>query len=266
MNNNKPKIGLALGSGGARGLAHIGILKVLEKHDIKIDYIAGSSIGAIIGGFYASGSDVERIEKFALGANRRSIFSLIDLKLKCGLIGGKKIEELIDAKLKVKEFENCKIPFSAVATDLKTGEVVLFDKGDLTSAIRASISIPLVFKPMELDGRILADGGLSEPVPVKTVREMGADIVIAVNLDGYICSENWTSRWFVIADNSFSILRHHLALSGTRSADIVIDVGLGQDYWYEFINGRDKIEAGERVMEENIIRLQELIEKGVEEK
>lgn len=259
MNNNKPKIGLALGSGGARGLAHIGVLKVLEENDLKVDYIAGSSIGAMIGGFYSSGLSVEEIEKIALGASWRDIFSLIDPKLKCGLVGGEKVEEFINQQLGKKEFEDCKIPFSAVATDLKTGEVVLFDKGDLTGAIRASISIPLVFKPVEMDGRVLADGGLSEPVPVETVRKMGADIVIAVNLDGHEYKKDQLSKWFDIANNSLSILRHHLALSDAKGADITLDVGLGGEYWYEFVNGKSKIEAGEKIMKENLLRLQSLI-------
>jgi NTE family protein len=130
----------------------------------------------------------------------------------------------------------------------------------MAQAIRASISVPLIFKPVEIDGRTLADGGLSTPVPVEIVRAMGADIVIAVNLDKHYHDEKWKPGWYDIANDSLNILRHHLALSNVSTADIVINIDVGKNnYWYQFVNGQDKILTGEKVTKEILPRLQEII-------
>ena len=259
--NGQLKIGLALGSGGARGLAHIGVIKVLEKNNIPIDFIAGSSIGAMVGGFYAAGLDISKIEEIALETNWRRLFSLVDPHLKQGLIGGEKVKVFIDDHIKGKRIEDCEIPFIAVATDLKTGDVAILNRGPLAEAIRASVSIPLVFRPAEIDGKMLADGGLSAPVPVEIVRQMGADIVIAVNLDKHYFDEKWKLGWYDIANDSLDILRHHLALSNVAGADIVIDIDVGKNYWYQFVNGQDKISTGEEAMSRALPKLKEMINK-----
>jgi len=256
----KNKIGLALGSGSSRGLAHIGVIKALEENNIPIDFIAGSSIGAMVGGFYAAGLSIKEIEKIALSTNWRRVFSvLFDPHLKQGLIGGEKLKTFIEDYINGKKFENCKIPFVAVATDLKTGEIVILNKGEMARAIRASVSIPLVFKPAEINGRMLADGGLSAPVPVEIVRGMGADIVIAVNLNKHYCDEEWKPGWYDIANDSLNILRHHLSLSNVAKADIVIDINVGKNHWYKFTNGQDKILTGEKATKEVLPILQKII-------
>ena len=260
VESKRPKIGLALGSGGSRGLAHIGVIKVLEENNIPIDFIAGSSIGAMVGGFYAAGLSIKEIEEIALSTNWRRVFSILfDPHLKQGLIGGEKLKTFIENYINGKKFEDCKVPFVTVATDLKTGEVVVLNKGEIAQAIRTSISIPLVFKPAEINGRMLVDGGLSAPVPVEIVRGMGADIIIAVNLDKHYCDEEWKPGWYDIANDSLNILRHHLALSNVANADIVIDINVGKNYWYQFTNGQDKILTGEKATKEVLPRLQEII-------
>lgn len=260
VESKRPKIGLALGSGGSRGLAHIGVIKVLEENNIPIDFIAGSSIGAMVGGFYAAGLSIKEIEEIALSTNWRRLFSvLFDPHLKQGLIGGEKLKTFIENYINGKKFEDCKVPFVTVATDLKTGEVVVLNKGEMAQAIRTSISIPLVFKPAEINGRMLVDGGLSAPVPVEIVRGMGADIIIAVNLDKHYYDEEWKPGWYNIANDSLNILRHHLALSNVANADIVIDINVGKNYWYQFTNGQDKILTGEKATKEVLPRLQEII-------
>jgi len=260
MKKQQPKIGLALGSGGAKGLAHIGIIKVLEENNIPIDFIAGSSIGSMIGGFYATGLSIKEVEKIALSTNWHTVFStLFDPSFKKGLVSGEKVKSFIEGYINKNDFESCKIPFVAVATDLKTGEVVILDKGKMAPAIRASISIPLVFKPVEIDGRVLADGGLSAPVPVEIARNMGADIVIAVNLDKHYYDEQWNPGWYDIANDSLHILQHHLALHNIKSADISIEIDSGKSSWYQFVNGQDKIFAGEKAMNEILPKLQEII-------
>jgi NTE family protein len=258
-NVQRPKIGLALGSGGSRGLAHISVIKVLEENNIPIDFIAGSSIGAMVGGFYAAGLDIKKIEKIVLDTNWRKIFSLVDPYLIQGLIGGEKVKTFIESHINGKKFEDCKIPFSAIATDLKTGEIVVLNKGEMTPAIRASISLPLVFKPVEINKKMLVDGGLSSPVPVEIVRSMGADIVIAVNLDKHYYVDKLKSGWYDVANSSLNILRHHLALLNMVDADIAINIDLNRNYWYEFVDGQDKILAGEKAIKKILPQLKELI-------
>ncbi|MCK9351930.1 MAG: patatin-like phospholipase family protein [Candidatus Paceibacterota bacterium] len=257
--SKRPKIGLALGSGGARGIAHIGVIKILEENHIPIDYIAGTSIGALVGGFFAAGLDIKEIERLSLETNWRKVFSFLDPRLTQSLIGGEKVKTFINEQIGSKTFEECRIPFTAVATDLKNGEIVSMNTGDMASAIRASISIPLVFKPVETFDKLLADGGLSAPVPVEIVRNMGADIVIAVNLNKHYCDEDWKPGWYNIADNSLNILQHHLAQFNVRNADLVIDINAGQSSWYDFVNGKDKIAIGEKAAEDILPKLRELI-------
>lgn len=253
------KIGLALGSGGARGLAHIGVIKILEENNIPIDYIAGSSIGAMIGGIYASGLDIGEIEKIALNMTNRGMFSLIDLRVGKGFIKGERVNSFIANNLVAKDFKDCRIPFSAAATDIKTGEVVVLDSGNLAEAIRASISMPLVFQPVERDGRVLVDGGVGSPVPVEIVRKMGADIVMAVNLDKHYVDDDWRSGLLDIAYDSMNIMRHYLSLYQSKEADIVMNLDLGSNKWYDFVNGQNKILTGERMMKKEIPYLKELM-------
>ncbi len=204
-----PKIGLALGEGGRRFYIHIGVLKALENEGIKLDYIAGTSIGSLIGGLYALWEDIDIIEKYSLTSDfdkyymspREDIklenidetpFILfysdiskgkIDFKLLKGLMDGKIIRDKIDRLTNWASFEyDLKIPFKVVTTDLTKGEKVVISKGKISNAIAASMSVPGLFIPFEFEDRILVDGGLIEPVPVDVVREMGADIVIGVNL------------------------------------------------------------------------------------
>lgn len=259
--HHRLKIGLALGSGGARGLSIAGILGVLEEAGIRIDYIAGTSIGAMIGAFYSVGMTSEEIKKVVLDTDGRRIISLLDPGLDQGLIGGAKVKRFIADQIGDKRFEDCKIPFKAVSTDLKTGEVVVMDKGDLVSVIRASISIPFVFKPAEWNDRLLIDGGLSMPVPVDLVREMGADIVIAVNVDNHYFRNDKKLGFSGIADNSIVILRYHLARYCVKDADIVISPEIGRTRWHQFTEGRRLIEAGEEMMRQQLPELRKIIRK-----
>jgi len=180
---NNQKIGLALGSGSARGLAHIGVIHALEEAGIEVDCIAGTSIGALIGSVYASGK-LEALEKVYLGFDWKKIAYFFDIVFpKSGLIDGKKVADFVREYIHAESIENLPLPFQAVATDIMTGEEVCIDQGDVIEAVRASISVPGVFTPIQKNGRTLVDGGLVNPVPVSTVRSMGADIVIAVDLN-----------------------------------------------------------------------------------
>lgn len=178
------KIGLALGGGSARGLAHIGVIQVLQAYGIPIDVIAGTSIGSLVGSLYAAGDSVEKLEKSVSLLNKRKMLSLMDITFpRSGLVRGNRIEKmLIDWGLEDKTFEELNIPFAAVATDIESGERVILHQGNVADAVRASMSIPGIFVPVKYDDRYLVDGGVVDPVPVDLVKKMGADIIIAVSL------------------------------------------------------------------------------------
>lgn len=206
----QPKIGLVLGGGGAKGAAEVGALKVLEEAGIHVDYIAGTSIGAIVGSLYAAGYTADELEQLfcnqewlSLLTDRRDDlsgeplktedgityifgFPVIDTANKSfGVLSGGRVEEVVDSMLKAKginSFSDMRIPFRCVAAELKTAEEVVLSNGDVPRAVRASMAIPGLFKPVEIDGRKLIDGGMMNILPVDVVRDMGADIVIAIDL------------------------------------------------------------------------------------
>jgi len=179
---SEKKVGLALGSGGARGAAHVGVLKVLEREGIKVSAIAGSSIGAMVGGAYAAGIPLSRIEEEWMTTSRTRLFrSFLPTFPRAGLSSGAGLRRYLREILGDVRIEELPIPFAAVATDLDTGEPVVLRKGPLVEAIRASTAIPGIFQPGRWEGRLLVDGGLVEPLPIRVCRELGADIVIAVD-------------------------------------------------------------------------------------
>jgi predicted acylesterase/phospholipase RssA len=177
------RIGYALGGGAARGLFHIGVLGVLEEHGIYPDVIAGTSMGAIIGALYASGLSAGELKKMAIDVDWKQLIRMTDIALPVnGLIQGKRITSLLKSILKDTDFAQLKKEFACVATDLTTGEEVVINQGSLIDAVRASISIPLIFTPIKSNGRFLVDGGLVNVVPVSVCRAMGANFVIGVNV------------------------------------------------------------------------------------
>lgn len=179
----RPRIGIALGSGSARGLAHIGVLRAISELGIPVDIVAGTSMGAFVGGIFAAGK-LDRLAAEFAGFDWASIASLLDPTFpRSGLIHGRKIGEFMRAHVHTGSIEDLSVAFRAIATDIATGEEVAIGSGDLIEAVRASIAVPGIFTPVRSDGRILVDGGLVNPVPVSAVRAMGADLVIAVDLN-----------------------------------------------------------------------------------
>lgn len=180
----KPFVSLALGSGGARGLSHIGVIDCIEKQGLPIRCVAGASMGALIGGIYAAGKlDVYR--NWVCALTRSDVFRLLDFSFAwSGLFKGERIIDLLRKLIGDCNIEDLPIPFTAVATDLDTGKEVWFSRGPLFDAIRASIAIPTIFTPYELQGRRLMDGGLSNPVPIAPTIGHMTDLTIAVDLGG----------------------------------------------------------------------------------
>jgi NTE family protein len=184
---NDCKIGLALGGGSARGWSHIGVLRALNEAGIYPDIIAGTSIGAVVGGCYVAG-ELDALETFARGLTRRKVLGFLDFNLAgSGLIHGQRLCDVLEARLKSVDIETLGKKFVAVATEIGTGHETWLSRGSLVSAIRASYALPGIFKPMLVDGRWLFDGALVNPIPVSVCRALGARYVIAVNVNTDVC-------------------------------------------------------------------------------
>ncbi len=180
----RPRIGLALGAGAARGWSHIGVLQELAARHVQVDVIAGASIGAVVGGCYAAGR-LEALEAFARSLTKRRVFSLMDVSFSgLGMLSGGKLRDELARELTGRRIESLPITFGAVATEIGSGHEVWLRKGDVVEAIRASYALPGIFEPVRVDNRWLFDGALVNPVPVTLCRALGAELVIAVNLVG----------------------------------------------------------------------------------
>ena len=268
----RKKIGLALGSGGWRSLAHIGVIKTLEKHDIKIDYIAGCSGGSLIGGVYAHYKDIDKVTRIFDNFGYKDFFEAFsDLYLGSGFIKGNKAVTYLEKYLKKNKLEDTRIPFKAVATDYSTGKEVVLDNGLLSTAIRASCSVPLLFDPVFRGDKYLVDGAVCNPVPVNVVKSMGADIVIGVDLYKNIIPANksrkkekdFLSRKEILA-SSYQLLLRNLSAISVKEADIIIqpnlkEQGMGLFALHKFITQKDTVNTGRDAMEEHIKDLKKLL-------
>lgn len=193
--SGRPRVGVALGSGSARGLAHIGVLRALDEAGIRIAAIAGTSIGALVGAVYASGK-LDRLESAVRDLDWKAVASFLDVVFpRSGLIDGRRIAAFVRRHARAEPIERLPLPFRAIATDLANGEEVVLGAGDLVEAVRASIAVPGILTPVRWNGRVLADGALTNPVPVSVARAMGADIVVAVDLNhGIVAAKNFKPR------------------------------------------------------------------------
>lgn len=259
----KPKLGLALGSGGARGFAHIGVLKVFDAHGIEFDMLAGSSMGSLIAAVYANGIEPQMMQKLALNLKRKHWLDLTVPNL--GFISGEKIKQLIRLLTHGKKIEDLAKTLAIVATDIETGERVVFREGPVDQAVRASISIPGIFVPERVGDRLLVDGGVIDRVPITVIREMGADIVVAVDVAQFDTRMKVSSIFDVIAQTidvmEREILRHRML-----SADLVIRPDVGHYSSIAYSGIEEIIAEGERTAHEHVERIKELIENWEAEK
>jgi len=272
----RPKIGLVLSGGGARGAAHVGVLKVLEEQRVPIDYIAGTSMGAIVGGLYASGVPLAELENLITQTDWEGIFTdriprtrenyrgkserrnyLTNLELDFhkgislpkGLIRGKRIELLLRSMTlnAPEDFDAFPIPYRAVATDIASGEMVVLAHGDLAQAMRASMAIPGAFAPVEIEGRLLVDGGVAQNLPVEVVKNMGADMVIAVNIGTPLTKREDLDSFLAIVDQVTNILTNRNVageLQKIAQRDVLIEPDLGQVGTASFDKMPDAVESG----------------------
>jgi len=262
------KIGLALGSGGPRGLSHIGVIKALEEHHIPIDVIAGSSAGALIGGLYTALGSIEEVETIAKTITFKDLARIFtDFGSWSGIIRGRKVETFLAGMVKNRTIETLPIPFAAVATDISTGEGVDITKGDLSQAIRASSSIPALFDAAHRDEKYLVDGSGSFPVPVRTTKALGATRVIAVNLDSYhfVHPEGRQGKP-TAADMGVAavqLLRFNLAKELCREADVTIipDVAdISSVNLMQLVHGEDIIQRGYDAAQKAIPEIKKLLD------
>ncbi|HVA95310.1 MAG TPA: patatin-like phospholipase family protein [Candidatus Dormibacteraeota bacterium] len=237
----RPRIGVALGGGFARGIAHLGVLRMLEQENIPVDFLGGTSAGAMLAIAYASGHSIHEIIEQAK-ATRFKDFGNWKLSW-LGLASNQRLEHYPRKYLGVSTFEELQIPLVIAATDLGTGEPAYFTRGALGPALRASCAYPGMFVPVEHDGRTLVDGFLAAPVPVDAVRAMGADIVIAVFLEA--ASNRKPSSIVDVIGLSFAILQRHADLEWRRAADIIIEPNVKEFLWDDFDKTPELIAAGE---------------------
>ena len=262
----KLKVGLALGSGGLWGLAHIGVLKVLEENNISIDYIAGSSMGAIIGALYSLNPNVKELEERAFSLTKKDLTKLIDLNIpKVSLIKGDKVRSFLKNLIGNRTFLDTKIPLAIVTTDLKTGKEVVIKEGKLINAIMASISIPGVFPPIKSQEGLLVDGGLINPTPVNIAREMGSDVVIGVDLTMKSKTELKNPNIFQILMRSYEILRTQSTKFNIDENDenlLIIKPNITELRKFKFYEIQKFIDEGERVAREDLPKIRKLMNKS----
>lgn len=184
MKEKKQKLALVLGGGGARGVSHIGVLKVLQENGIKPDFLVGCSMGSMIGAYYALGLDMDKLEEFVTGYRKRdAIMDLLDIGIPLrSVLKGRKVDKFISKLLKKSKFSQTKIPLYIMATDLETGEEVVLSRGDISEAVKASLCVPGIFPPVKIGRRYLIDGGVTNPTPIDVAKRMGAKKIIAVDL------------------------------------------------------------------------------------
>ena len=276
------RIGLALGAGGARGLSHIGVLKVFEKEKIPIDLIAGTSIGALVGGAYASGTRPDELEKKAyecinspefqssaiqaieafhsieepgmvqkIQSFLKNRFYIVQAMLKPGILSNDDFQAMINYFIPDIQIEETQIPFRAAATDLRGGELITFSSGSLRQAVMASCAVPGAIAPLKEGEMLLSDGGIISNIPVSIAREEGADVVIAVVVDRGISSEELRNVVDIYHRVS-EIMGEKLKSFELANADAVILPDVGDSHWSDFSQGMSLIEEGERAARDKL--------------
>ena len=256
-----PKIGLALSGGAARGMAHVGVLRALLENDIRIDCIAGTSAGSIVGGAFAAGMSVEEIADFGRKLRWRHIGRITMSRL--GVQTNARLESYMRGRLPVTKFEDLPIPFAAVATDLKTGQaVVMKDKGDVPFAIRASCTIPGWYVPVpDAEGRQLVDGGLVAVIPSAVTRALGADIVIAVDVNSAGATFISSSGSLIgVLLQSMMVIQQSVSRQHCEMSDLVITPKVGHIRWDQVRRADELMVAGYEAGLESIPKIRELID------
>ncbi|HNU94687.1 MAG TPA: patatin-like phospholipase family protein [Bacillota bacterium] len=264
----RPTVGLALGSGAARGLAHIGVLEVLFRSRIPVDVIVGCSMGAVIGGCYAAGMAASELLEIGMSIDRREVFRHIDLTVpnRGGLISGTKMDALLEELTRGKTFEELRLPFACTAADINTGEEVVIEDGPIHKGIRASSSIPGVLQPVMHAGHALVDGGILNPIPANYLAALGVDVSIAVDVMPVLkpSPEQLGKAPSIVSTliNSFDIMGRLVAAPVACMATVVIRPQVGEVFGAEFWRGPELITEGFRAAEAAVPAIREALDSG----
>ncbi|MGD8522631.1 MAG: patatin-like phospholipase family protein [Desulfobacterales bacterium] len=286
------KLGLTLGGGGARGLAHIGVLKVLESNDIPIDMIVGTSMGALVGAAYAANPDAETLKHRVLEVLGSEVDNAKGLKLlgrmqwddstkndwlnriyrfaqkeiflslamfRNALLSVKDMKDSVEAFVADINIEQTTIPFAALAVDLYTGEQIVLNQGQLITAVMASCSVPGFMPPIPWNGKLLVDGGVANPLPVNLTRDIGADLIVAVDVGLSINPSASIKDGIDAITRATEVMGYHLSLGGRETADLLIEPAVRQVNWANFMNYEELIQQGEKAAESQIENIKNLI-------
>jgi NTE family protein len=257
------KIALVLGAGSSKGFAHIGVLKILEANKIPIHMIVGTSVGSAVGSLYAYGCDAFSLQKLSFSVQKDDIVDLLYIPSN-GFIKGEKLEEFINKSVNYTPIEKLKIPFYAVATDLEKGQEIVFAKGNTGTAVRASCSIPGIFRPVKISDKIYVDGGVVNPVAVEAAKHFGADVVIAVDISSGIERTQPEGTIETILQ-SINIMYSKLGSIQLSQADVVIKPKVGHIGSTDFSKKHEAILEGEKAALEVLPQIMQIITKLKEE-
>jgi NTE family protein len=257
-----PAIGVALGGGFARGMAHIGVLKVLEEEGIPVRIVAGTSVGALIGACYCGGLSIEELEKVARSC-RFTTFARWTVS-RYGIASNDRMVSFLTRTLKVKTFEELRIPLGVTATDFNTGEGIVFHSGSIIDPVRASCAYPGMFLPVEIRGRYLVDGMLSHPVPTRPLREMGAERVLAVHLRGTWAKDGAPRHLFDVIGQSFAIAQDAMSSLWKDAADVVVEPDVAGFAYDDFKRAGELMNVGEVAMRKVLPEVRKWLEKPAE--
>ncbi len=261
----KPKIALVLGGGAARGFAHVGVIRALEQEKIPIDMVVGTSVGGLIGAIYAADVNSFDLEWTAFQLEKDDLFDfgVMNAVVGMGLAKGDKLEAWVKSHIKTTNIENMKIPFAAVATDLNWGHKVVLDKGSVARAIRASAAIPGVFQPVQHQGKILVDGGVTDNIPISVAKAKGADIVIAVDISASIGNTNITNLVGVTLQAT-SIMFALNVEHAKKDADVLITpAGIGDVGMLDFTQKKRCMQSGIEATQKAMPNIRKVIEAWV---
>lgn len=253
------RLALVLGSGGARGIAHVGVLEELEAAGIPFDVIIGCSAGSIVGALYADSLSTENLKEVFLSLHTNYLIDFNLWTARYGLCQGKTLRKFLDCNLDAETFEDLKMPFFAVATDLYSGELIPIGGGPIVPAVEASASIPFVFVPVSLHGRVLVDGGVTDPVPVRVAHHLGAEIIVAVDLRGLL-PPHFPTNLFGVAERSAEITLLWQSEECVRNADVIIRPELGDIGCFEEKHHEMIYQAGKNAAREAIPKIRALLE------
>jgi len=259
MAKKPPRIGLALGGGAARGFAHVGVIQVLEEAGIRPDYVTGTSAGSLVAALYASGKTGAQLQQVADSMEEAAFADWMLPIFNRGMLRGEALARYVNQQVGNRLIENMALPLGIVATDLNSGQGVLFQRGDTGTAVRASSAVPSVFQPVSISGRDYVDGGLVSPVPVRYARQMGAELVIAVDISS-APEGNPASDSLQILLQTFAIMGKSINTWELKEADLVVRPALGGVRSADFASRRKTVEAGRAAMLQALPQLRTAIE------